>query len=74
VRCKTYGSETGLGDFENDNHFIPIGFGIGNVWKADARTTANLFIEPQYTAWHDGRGMPRWQLFVGLNLRFATGG
>ena len=60
-------------DFENDNHFIPLGLGIGNVWKVDRRTTANLFIEPQYTVWHDGLGMPRWQIFVGLNLQFSTG-
>ena len=60
-------------DFENDNHFIPIGFGVGNVWKVDQRTTANLFIEPQYTVWHEGAGMPRWQIFVGLNLQFSTG-
>jgi hypothetical protein len=60
-------------DFEADNHFIPLGLGIGNVWKVDDRTTANLFVEPQYTVWHDGIGMPRWQIFVGLNLQFSTG-
>jgi hypothetical protein len=59
-------------DFESDNHFIPVGLGLGNVWKMDERTTANLFIEPQYTVWHEGEGMPRWQIFVGLNLQFAT--
>jgi hypothetical protein len=61
-------------DFENDNHFIPVGLGIGKVWKVDERTTANLFIEPQYTVWEDaGPGIPRWQIFVGFNLQFAVG-
>ena len=61
-------------DFENDNHFIPVGLGIGNVWKVDEKTTANLFIEPQYTVWdNDFVGTPRWQIFVGLNLQFAVG-
>jgi hypothetical protein len=60
-------------DLENNNHFIPLGLGLGNVWKVDERTTANLFVEPQYTVWHEGEGMPRWQIFVGFNLQFATG-
>ncbi len=61
-------------DFENDNHFIPVGLGLGKVWKVDERTTANLFIEPQYTVWEDASpGIPRWQIFVGFNLQFAVG-
>jgi hypothetical protein len=61
-------------DFVNDNYFIPVGLGAGKVWKVDKGTTANLFIEPQYTIWEDaGPGIPRWQIFVGFNLQFAVG-
>jgi len=58
-------------DLENDHHFIPVGLGLGKVWKVDQQTTANLS-SPQYTVWHDGDVAPRWQIFVGFNLQFAT--
>ena len=46
-----------------------IGFGAGKVWKAGT-TTCNLFAEPQWTVAHDGSGVPKFQVFFGLNLQF----
>ncbi|HEV2566556.1 MAG TPA: hypothetical protein VGU19_15900 [Microvirga sp.] len=59
-------------DFENDTRFIPVGLGIGKVWKVSQDLTVNAFIEPQYTVWRNGDGVPRWQIFGGVNLQFAT--
>ncbi|EIM25360.1 hypothetical protein [Microvirga lotononidis] len=56
--------------FENHVHYIPVGFGAGKVWQL-GKTTVNAFLEPQYTVWRHGDGVPRWQLFGGGNLQFA---
>jgi len=42
---------------------------MGRVWK-DGSTTYNLFAEPQWTVGHDGDGVPKFQVFFGLNLQF----
>jgi hypothetical protein len=60
-------------DFERANDYLPLGFGFGKVWQASRKTTVNAFIEPQYTVWSNGVGMPKWQIFAGINLQFALG-
>ncbi len=56
-------------DLESGDYYIPIGLGLGKIWKLEGGTTINLFAEPQYTVAHDGIA-PRWQVFMGLNLQF----
>ena len=58
-------------DFTSNTDVFPIGFGFGKVWKIQS-TTVNLYFEPQYTVWHQGRGAdaPRWQLLGGVTLQF----
>jgi hypothetical protein len=67
----TYWRSTGIMnyDFENDGYNVPIGIGIGHVWKA-GKTTYNVFVEPQWSVASKGAGWPEWQVFVGLNMLF----
>ncbi|HMN45489.1 MAG TPA: hypothetical protein PKE27_12975 [Povalibacter sp.] len=58
-------------DLEADTYFIPVGAGIGKVWKGGT-TTYNAFVEPQWTVAHDG-DVPKLQIFFGLNLQFPIG-
>ena len=58
-------------NFENDTHYIPVGLGIGKVWQVNKDLTVNAFIEPQYTVWRHGDGVPRWQIFGGVNFQFS---
>ena len=39
-------------------------------WRI-GEVTVNAFIEPQYTFWRNGNGVPRWQIFAGVNLQFS---
>jgi len=55
-------------DLIGSDYFIPIGLGLGKVWKLSNGTKINLFAEPQYTFWHDGLA-PQWQVFMGLNFQ-----
>jgi len=55
-------------DLEQDTHAIPIGAGVGKVWKHGG-VTWNAFLEPQWTVWHGGDGVPQFQTFVGLNMQ-----
>jgi len=57
-------------DLQNRNSYIPVGLGLGRVFLLDGGITANAFIEPQWTAWHDGDGAPKWQIFGGINFQF----
>lgn len=56
-------------DLRNGNYYIPLGLGVGKIWKNGA-TTFNLFAEPQWTVAHEGEGVPKFQVFMGLNLQF----
>jgi hypothetical protein len=56
-------------DFEKDAYSIPVGLGIGQVFKS-GKTVYNLFIEPQYSIIDKGDDLPRWQLLLGLNMQF----
>jgi hypothetical protein len=61
-------------EFEQDNHYVPIGLGLGKVWLLDGGVTMNTFVEPQYTVWQEGTGTPKWQVFAGVNFQFPIGG
>ncbi|MCI0675600.1 MAG: haloacid dehalogenase-like hydrolase, partial [Phycisphaerales bacterium] len=57
-------------DLNNDTYFIPLGLGAGKVWQV-GKTTVNVFVEPQYTVFHDDDGVaPQWQIFAGINFQF----
>jgi hypothetical protein len=56
-------------DLRNGNYYFPIGLGAGKIWKVGS-TTYNLFAEPQWTVAHEGAGVPKFQVFFGLNLQF----
>ena len=64
-------SATWTFDLKSDADFIPVGFGAGKVFRA-GKTTINLFVEPQITAWKNGPGTPLWQIYMGLNLQFPA--
>ena len=48
---------------------MPVGIGAGKIWKS-GKETYNVFVEPQWTVAHDGVGVPKFQVFLGLNVQF----
>jgi hypothetical protein len=56
-------------DLQAGSYFLPVGAGVGKVWKAGA-TVLNLFAEPQWTVAHEGDSTPKFQVFAGFNLQF----
>ena len=56
----TYWRSTGIMnyDFENSAYNVPLGLGIGQVWKSGT-TIYNLFVEPQWSVASKGAGWPR---------------
>ena len=56
-------------DFENDHYNMPLGIGIGQVFKKE-KTVFNLFVEPQFSVAHEGAGQALWQVFSGFNMQF----
>jgi hypothetical protein len=56
-------------DLHEGTCYLPIGAGAGKVWKP-ASATWNVFLEPQWTVAHDGEGVPKFQIYAGLNLQF----
>lgn len=67
----TYLRTTGIWfyNFDSDSYSVPLGIGVGQVFKK-GKTVFNVFIEPQYSVFDDGPGLPKWQVFVGLNTQF----
>ena len=57
-------------DFENDRYLVPFGLGMGKVFPVGG-AVANVFFEPQVTAFYHGTGHPTLQLFSGFNLQFG---
>ena len=56
-------------DFEQDNFLIPVGVGVGKIIKIN-KVVCNIFAEPQFAVWNKGAGLPKTQLFVGVNTQF----
>jgi hypothetical protein len=48
---------------------IPLGVGFGKVFKVH-NVIVNASIEPQVTVYHNGTGLPAFQLFTGLYFLF----
>ncbi len=57
-------------DLQHGSYYIPVGLGAGKAWKGGS-TIYNAFVEPQYSVAHSGAGVPRWQIFAGLNMTFG---
>lgn len=56
-------------NFENDNYSVPLGLGIGKVFKR-GKTVFNMYIEPQVSVADEGAGQPDWQVLLGFNMQF----
>jgi hypothetical protein len=54
-------------DISNNKRVIPLGIGFGKMFKT-GNAIVNAFIEPQFTVYHDGIGLPSFQLFSGLQF------
>lgn len=58
-------------NFENDGYSVPLGLGVGQVFKRD-KTVFNVFVEPQISIADDGPGQPEWQILLGFNMQFMN--
>ncbi len=58
-------------NLQTDDYVIPLGLGLGKVWSLAGGTTVNAFVEPQWTAAHEGVGQPKFQVFMGVNFQFS---
>ena len=56
-------------NFENNNYSVPLGLGLGKVFKK-GKTVFNFFVEPQYSVADRGAGQPEWQIYFALNMQF----
>ena len=56
-------------DFQNNNYLVPIGLGVGKIITIN-KVICNLFFEPQFAVYNYGKGLPRIQLFLGINTQF----
>lgn len=56
-------------DISNNKRLIPLGVGFGKVFKIGP-AIVNAFIEPQFTVYHNGSGLPSFQLCSGLYFLF----
>ncbi|OIQ27789.1 MAG: hypothetical protein BM564_11485 [Bacteroidetes bacterium MedPE-SWsnd-G2] len=56
-------------NLRNGSYNVPVGFGIGKVIKIND-VVCNFFIEPQFSALHNGPNQPLFQLYSALNMQF----
>ncbi len=56
-------------NFANDNYSVPLGLRFGKVTKR-GDTVYNFFVEPQYSVFDKGDGLPKWQIYMALNMQF----
>jgi len=70
-----YLRSTGVWTFNTFVHvqYIPLGFGIGKVWKRSNGDLVNFYIEPQYSVYRTGVPSPQWQIFAGATFKFPMG-
>ncbi|GGG09185.1 hypothetical protein GCM10010924_42630 [Rhizobium wenxiniae] len=55
-------------DFKNRDYYTPIGLGVGKHWALTTSLSIDAYVEPQYSVIATGGGVPRWQIFAGLNF------
>jgi hypothetical protein len=70
-----YFRSSGVWTFDTFHHsqYIPLGFGLGKVWKRADGDLVNLYIEPQYSVFQSGIGSPTWQIFAGVTFKVPVG-
>ena len=56
-------------NFSDDSYNVPLGLRIGKVFQR-GNTTANVFIEPQWSIANSGPGQPEFQIYAAINLQF----
>lgn len=56
-------------DFSTDNYNVPLGVRLGKVVQF-GKTTANFFVEPQWSIAHRGDGQAEMQVYAAINLQF----
>ena len=56
-------------DLENGHYHVPMGFGIGQVFKV-GNIVYNFFVEPQFSILVKGAGQPVFQIYTALNMQF----
>ena len=56
-------------DFRNDLYLLPLGLGLGKVFRFGS-AIANANFEPQFAVYHNGQGLPTVQLVFGLGLQW----
>lgn len=54
-------------DLNHNTHYIPLGAGVGKVWKSGGNII-NAHLEPQWTVDHKGPGVPQFTLYAGLTI------
>ncbi len=59
-------------DYANDVSVIPVGFGVGKVWKLKSGIAMNLYLEPQRAVHHTGFGAPIWQILTAATFQFPS--
>jgi hypothetical protein len=60
-------------NWANGEYYIPVGAGLGRVWKLKNGNILNSFVEPQVTFIHGGDGLPKFQTYLGFNMQFPLG-
>jgi hypothetical protein len=56
-------------DIANNKTLLPASIGFGKLFKT-GNAIVNAFIEPQFSVYLNGAGLPLFQLFSGLNFQF----
>ncbi|GAL87373.1 hypothetical protein MYP_4603 [Sporocytophaga myxococcoides] len=52
-------------DFNNKKTLIPLGIGIGQIFKA-GNAIVNIFIEPAFSVYSEGENLPAYQILMGI--------
>jgi hypothetical protein len=55
--------------FKNHDHYTPIARVVGNHWMIISSLSITADMESQYSVIATGDGVPRWQIFAGLNFQ-----
>ncbi|MCR6639619.1 MAG: hypothetical protein NVV82_11730 [Sporocytophaga sp.] len=59
-------------DFNNKKTLIPLGVGIGQIFKA-GNAIVNIFIEPAFSVYSEGKNLPAYQILIGMYFFLVKG-
>lgn len=60
-------------NLQNGFYYIPIGAGLGKIWRTSDGSLVNISAEPQWTIAHAGDGQPKFQFLITAGIVFALG-